>query len=395
MDIQLSQRTQRLSPSATLALDQKARRLQAEGRDIVNLTAGEPDFRTVPAAEEAAVEAIREGFTHYTEGKGDRRLREAVAEKLRRENGLIYDPEDIVVSNGAKQALAQVFFTLLDPGDEVILLSPYWVSYREQVLLAGGIPVEVPTLEEKGFHPDPHRVARAITQRTKILVLNSPNNPTGALYTREELQALMELARHHNLWVLSDEIYEHIAYDGRMAVSPASLDDDAFQRTIVVNGVSKAYAMTGWRIGYVASPRKAIIRGIAGWQSHLTSAPSAISQRAAEGALRGGIRPVKAMAAAFQRRRDLLYPALAAIPGLKVHRPEGAFYFFVGLGPYLEGTTSAQLAEELLEDQGVAVVPGEAFGWPGYWRISYAASEKELEKGMERLTAWFAVRAAP
>ncbi|MBX5477093.1 MAG: pyridoxal phosphate-dependent aminotransferase [Clostridia bacterium] len=417
----LSWRSRTITASPTVSLDSRTKELIAAGHDIVSFSVGEPDFPSVPAANEAAKAAIDEGFTKYTAAAGDPRLRQAICEKLRRDQGLIYRPQDIVVSNGAKQSIFQALAAICEEGDEVVLLAPYWVSYPEQVKLVGARPVVVPTTPEDRYHPRVERVAEAITPRTKAIVLNSPNNPSGAVYTERELRDLMELAREHDLWVIADEIYERLVYDGARHVSPATFSEDAYRRTVVVNGMSKAYAMTGWRIGYTACAEPDLTAAMLTIQTQLTSGASSVSQMAALGALRGPDEPVAAMVRTFDERRRAMCAALNEIPGLSVPLPEGAFYVFVDVRAYLgrerahdgaagaagaegtagaagaEGTaarrifeTAEELAEAILVEAGVAVVPGEGFGVPGALRLSYATSMERIEEGMRRLKAFFA-----
>ncbi|MBE3590618.1 MAG: pyridoxal phosphate-dependent aminotransferase [Firmicutes bacterium] len=413
----LSWRARTISASPTVSLDSRTKELVAAGHDIVSFSVGEPDFPSVPAANEAAKAAIDEGFTKYTAAAGDLRLRQAICEKLRRDQGLVYRPQDIVVSNGAKQSIFQALAAICEEGDEVILLAPYWVSYPEQVKLVGARPVVVPTEAEDRYHPRVERVAAAVTPRTKAIVLNSPNNPSGAVYTEPELRALMDLAKEHDLWVISDEIYERLVYDGARHVSPATFSEDAYRRTVVVNGMSKAYAMTGWRIGYTACADAALTAAMLTIQTQLTSGASSVSQMAALGALRGPDEPVAAMVRTFDERRRAMCAALNEIPGLFVPLPEGAFYVFVDVRAYLgreragaaatagaecaaaprEGGaarrvfhTTDELAEAILVEAGVAVVPGEGFGVPGALRLSYATSMERIEEGMRRLKRFFA-----
>lgn len=392
----LSTQARAIAPSPTVELDARTKALIEEGRDVVNLTAGEPDFRTVPYGEEAAYRAIREGFTKYTPTPGDPRLRRAIAAKLARENGLAYRAEDIVVANGAKQAVYEALLAICDPGDEVLLLAPYWVSYAEQVRMAGGRPVAVPCDPEDGFHPKAARVEERVGPRTKAIVVNSPNNPTGAVYTEAELRALVEIARRHDLWLISDEIYERLTYDGTRHLSPASFGEDAFRRTVVINGVSKAFSMTGWRIGYAAAADRDLTRTMIALQTQISSGASSVSQMAALGALTApDDEPVREMVRRFDARRRLALEALAAIPDLRVTHPQGAFYLFVDVRAYLGRpgvrafATGGELAEAALNEAEVAVVPGEGFGYPGFWRISYATSEERLAEGLRRLGAWF------
>ena len=390
----LSARARNLAPSPTMAMDSRAKALKAEGRDLVNLTAGEPDFPTVRAAATAAVEAVREGFTRYTEAAGIRPLREAIAAKLARDNGLRYRPEEIAVTPGAKYALYAAMQVLCDPGDEVLVPSPYWVSYPEQAKLAGAVPVVVPTAEADGFVLRAADVAAHLTPRSRLLILNSPSNPTGAVVPPDELARIGEIvARHPRLWVLSDEIYERLAYDGVRPQSFAALAPELWARTVTINGFSKAYAMTGWRVGYTAAP-EVVARPIAHFLSQTTSNATSIAQSAALAALGGAEPEVAAMVAEFGRRRDYILGRLRAMDGVRCSTPGGAFYVFPDMrGVLTRGVMSAAggvadtetLAMRLLEDGGLATVPGEGFGAPGFIRISYAASMETLEEGCNRL----------
>jgi aspartate aminotransferase len=392
----LSLRAQGLVPSPTMAFDARAKELQAAGRDLVNLTAGEPDFPTVPAAREAAVAAIREGFTHYTAAVGIVELRRAIAEKLQADNGLRYAPEEIAVTPGAKFALYAAMQVLCDPGDEVLIPSPYWVSYPEQAKLAGARPVFVPTDPEDGFVLRAEVLRRHLSSRSKLLVLNSPCNPTGAVIPPEELAAIGRVVLEHpRLWVLADEIYEKMVYDGHRHVSFASLDPALWRRTVTVNGLSKAYAMTGWRVGYTAAPRD-VARAIAAFLSQTTSNVTSIAQRAALGALRGPGEDVAAMVAEFARRRAYLLERLGRMPHVACPPPGGAFYLFPRVAAALGRRTASgrlladvdDFAMALLEEAGVAVVPGSGFGAPEHVRISYAASMDALRAGADRLEAF-------
>jgi len=387
--LRLAQRAVNISPSATLAIDARAKSLAAAGVRVLNFGVGEPDFDTPEHIKEAAVEALRRGETKYTPVAGTVRLRQAIADKLQRENGLSYAPDEIVVSCGAKHSLYNAIEVLCQEGDEVILPVPYWVSYLEQVKLAGATPVPVET--GPGFKLDPGTLRRACTGRTRLLILNSPSNPTGAVYTREELAALSEVIIERNLAVISDEIYEKLVYDGAGHVSLASLGPEIKERTVTVNGLSKAYAMTGWRVGYAAAPG-AVARAMADLQSHATSNPTSIAQAAAVAALEGTQEPLAQMVATFARRRDLILEALAAIPGLTCPKPQGAFYVFVSVASFFGRRfsgrvigTAADVAEILLEEARVAVVPGEAFGDPGHIRLSYATSNEVIREGLTRM----------
>ena len=367
----------RLSPSMTFAMNQMSNDLKAKGIDIVNMTLGEPDFNTPEHVKAAACTALEENYTHYTPVGGSLSLREAISDKLQKENGLAYAPADILVSNGAKQSLCNVVMALIDEGDEVIIPAPYWVSYPQMVLLAGGTPVYVETGIEQGFKMTPEQLEKAITPRTRMLILCSPSNPTGAVYSKEELKALADvILRHEDVLVVSDEIYEHLNYVGAHA-SIASVEGMR-ERTVIINGVSKAYAMTGWRIGFLAAP-KWIVSACSMLQGQYTSGPCSVSQKAAEEAWRGSQACVEEMRQAFERRRNLLVGLLREIPGLEVNVPDGAFYLFPKCSSYFgktDGTkvikTSTDLAMFLLERGHVAVVGGDAFGAPEYFRLSYA-----------------------
>ena len=380
----------RLSPSMTFAMNQKSNDLKAKGIDIVNMTLGEPDFNTPEHVKAAACAALEENYTHYTPVGGSLSLREAISDKLQKENGLAYAPADILVSNGAKQSLCNVVMALIDEGDEVIIPAPYWVSYPQMVLLAGGTPVYVETGIEQGFKMTPEQLEKAITPRTRMLILCSPSNPTGAVYSKEELKALADvILRHEDVLVVSDEIYEHLNYVGAH-VSIASFDGMR-ERTVIINGVSKAYAMTGWRIGFLAAP-KWIVSACSMLQGQYTSGPCSVSQKAAEEAWRGSQACVEEMRQAFERRRNLLVGLLREIPGLEVNVPDGAFYLFPKCSSFFgksDGTnvikTSTDLAMYLLEKGHVAVVGGDAFGAPEYFRLSYATSEEKIKEAAKRM----------
>jgi aspartate aminotransferase len=374
----------------TFAMNQKSNDLKAKGIDIVNMTLGEPDFNTPEHVKAAARTALEENYTHYTPVGGSLSLREAISDKLQKENGLAYAPADILVSNGAKQSLCNVVMALIDEGDEVIIPAPYWVSYPQMVLLAGGTPVYVETGIEQGFKMTPEQLEKAITPRTRMLILCSPSNPTGAVYSKEELNALAEVVlRHEDVLVVSDEIYEHLNYVGAHA-SIATVEGMR-ERTVIINGVSKAYAMTGWRIGFLAAP-KWIVSACSMLQGQYTSGPCSVSQKAAEEAWRGSQACVEEMRQAFERRRNLLVSLLREIPGLEVNVPDGAFYLFPKCSSYFgksNGTnvinTSTDLAMYLLEQGHVAVVGGDAFGAPEYFRLSYATSEEKIKEAAKRM----------
>ena len=374
-------------------MDARAKALVAQGIDIVNLTAGEPDFETLPAARAGGIAAIESGFTRYPPVPGIPELRAAIAKKLERDNGVDYKANQIVVSNGAKQSIYNALMVLLDPGDEVVIPIPAWVSYPEMVRLAGGTPVTVDTAPS-GYRLDAASIAAAVTPRTKVIMLNSPSNPTGVVCTDAELREVAQLALEKDLYVISDEIYEKLTY-GAEFISIASLGDEIKDRTITVNGFSKAYAMTGWRMGYAAATAE-IAEAMSGFQSQCTSGASSISQKAALAALEGDQAPVEAMRVQFDRRRRYVAERLQAMPGVKLDGlPEGAFYIFPRVddlyGRTVAGTRidgSITFAQALLERARVAVVPGQPFGADRHIRISYACSLETLTEGMDRMDAF-------
>ncbi|MFA4053792.1 MULTISPECIES: pyridoxal phosphate-dependent aminotransferase [Duncaniella] len=392
----ISDRVQALAPSATLAMSQKSNELKAQGVDVINLSVGEPDFETPAHIKDAAKRAIDENYTFYTPVPGYMSLRKAVSEKLSRENGVSYAPEQIVVSNGAKQALCNVILATINPADEVIIPMPAWVSYVEMVKLAGGTTVEVQADITQDFKITPAQLEAAITPATRMILLCSPSNPTGSIYSREELQGLVDvLAKHPQILVLADEIYEHINFTGSFT-SLASFPEIA-DRTIIINGVSKAYAMTGWRIGYCAAPQW-LAKAVTKLQGQYSSNASSIAQKAAEAAYTGSQQCVAEMNKAFERRRNLVVELASQIPGLKVNCPHGAFYLFPEVSAYIGKTTpegntigsSADLAMYLLEKGHVATVDGGAFGMEGYIRLSYATSDDNLREAMRRIAATLA-----
>ena len=386
----LSQRVNSLAVSQTLAMSQKSTELRAQGVDVINLSVGEPDFHTPKHIKDAAARAIDENFTFYSPVPGYLSLRKAICEKLRKENGLTFAPEQIVVSTGAKQALCNVILSTINPGDEVIIPTPAWVSYVEMVKLAEGITVDVPAGIDNNFKITPAQLEAAITERTRMILLCSPSNPPGSVYTKDELQALVNvLARHPQIIVLSDEIYEHINYTGSFT-SLGSFPEIA-DRTVIINGVSKAYAMTGWRIGYCAAPL-AIAKACSKLQGQYTSGTCSIAQKAAEEAYTGPQDCIAEMREAFRRRRDLVVELASKIPGFKVNEPQGAFYLFPEVSALMGKrcgdrviNTSADLAMYLLEEGHVATVDGGAFCAPGYIRFSYATSDDNLREAMRRI----------
>ena len=383
----------RVKPSATIAVTNKAAELKRAGRDVIGLGAGEPDFDTPENIKEAAIKAIRDGKTKYTAVDGIPELKEAIAAKFARENNLSYKPSQVSVSNGGKQVLYNALVATLNPGDEVIVPAPYWVSYPEMVLLCGGTPVVVSAGAENGFKITAEALEAAITPKTKWLIFNSPSNPTGAAYTRAEVKALTDvLVRHPHVWVMSDDMYEHLVYDDFVFTTPAEVEPSLIDRTLTVNGVSKAYAMTGWRIGYGAGP-DSLIKAMAKVQSQSTSNPSSISQWAAVEALNGTQDFIPKNALLFKDRRDLVVSMLNQARGIQCPTPEGAFYVFpscagtIGLtapsGKVIENDEA--FVTELLEAEGVAVVQGSAFGLGPFFRISYATSNAALEESCKRI----------
>ncbi|MBD5322738.1 MAG: pyridoxal phosphate-dependent aminotransferase [Bacteroides sp.] len=391
MSTHVSERVQALAPSATLAMSQKSNELKAQGVDVINLSVGEPDFETPHHIKEAAKKAIDDNFTFYTPVPGYMSLRKAISDKLRNENGVEYAPEQITVSNGAKQALCNVILASINKGDEVIIPMPAWVSYVEMVKLAEGTPVAVNADITQDFKITPAQLEAAITPATRMILICSPSNPTGSVYTREELQGLVNvLAKHPEIIVLADEIYEHINFTGSFT-SLAAFPEIA-DRTVIINGVSKAYAMTGWRIGYSAAPLW-LAKAVNKLQGQYTSNASSIAQKAAEAAYTGSQECVHEMNKAFERRRNLVVELASQIPGLKVNRPTGAFYLFPEVSAYIGKTapdgkkiaSSADLAMYLLETGHVATVDGGAFGMEGYIRLSYATSDDNIREALRRI----------
>ena len=388
---QLSNRLQRLSPSATLAMSQKSSEMKAQGIDVINMSVGEPDFNTPDHIKQAAKLAIDENYSRYSPVPGYPDLRQAIARKLERENHLSYTPAEILVSNGAKQSVCNTVMALVNPGEEVIIPAPYWVSYPQMVKLAGGEPVIVEATFEQNFKMTPEQLEAAITPKTRMLILCSPSNPTGSVYSKEELRQLAEvILKHEDLFVLADEIYEHINYIGHhesIAQFPGMKE-----RSIIVNGVSKAYAMTGWRIGYIAAPEW-IVKGCNKLQGQYTSGPCSVSQKAAEFAYTQSQECVEQMRQAFERRRNLIVELAKQIPGLEVNVPEGAFYLFPKCSSFFGTSTpsgkkienSTDLAMYLLEDAHVATVGGDAFGDPDCFRMSYATSDDNIREAMRRI----------
>lgn len=381
-----------IAPSVTLEIDAKAKKMKADGLDVVGFGAGEPDFNTPRHVIEAAVKAMDEGKTRYTPASGTIELRRAICDKLLRDNGLSYTPDQIVVSNGAKHSLFNAFQAILNPGDEVLLPAPYWVSYYEQIKMADGVPVPVMSTQEEGFVVSFEALDAAVTPKTKALLLNSPSNPTGMVYTKEQLQAVADIALKHDLYIISDEIYESLVYDGTRHISIASLSPEIQERTILVNGLSKAYAMTGWRIGYTAS-NTTLAKVMGNYQSHSTSNPNSIAQAAGIAALTGNKDELNEMVRQFSERREYMVNRVNAIPGFKALMPKGAFYVFVNISGVFGKHTPAgaeinsalDFSKYLLEDKFCAVVPGEAFGDARYIRLAYATDMNSIKKGLDRI----------
>ncbi len=391
--MQLSQKYSAISPSPTLTIDAKFKAMKAEGVDVVGFGAGEPDFDTPAHIKAAAIKAIECGATKYTPASGTIELKKAICKKFEIENGLSYMPSQIVVSNGAKHSLTNVFGAILNPGDEVIIPAPYWVSYPEMVKLADGIPCTLQTKEENDFKFTAEELRSVITPKTKALVLNSPSNPTGMVYTRDELEKIAAVILEHDLFVVSDEIYEHLIYEGER-LSIASLSPEMKARTIIVNGLSKTFAMTGWRIGYTASSEE-IAKLMSSVQSHATSNPNSIAQAASVAALEGGLDFVCEMKAEYKKRRDFMVARINSIPGLSCRKPCGAFYVMMNMkelfGKKCDGEcidSAAKFAALFLEKAKVAVVPGEGFMADGYVRWSYATNMENIKKGLDRLEAF-------
>lgn len=388
--LRISQRVANLAPSATLAMSQKSAELKAEGIDVINMSVGEPDFDTPLNIKEAAVKAIHDNYTHYSPVAGFMSLREAICEKLKSDNNLVYKPENIVVGNGAKQELCNVILSLINPGDEVIIPTPAWVSYMEMVKLAGGKSVEVYSGIDKGFKITPSQLEAAITPSTRLLLLNSPSNPTGAVYSREELKGLAEvLVKYPDIMVMADEIYEHINFTG--GVSSLAEFEAVKDRVVIINGVSKAYAMTGWRVGFMAGPVE-LAKAVTKLQGQYTSGASSIAQKAAEAAYRGPQDSVETMRKAFERRRDLIMQLAREIPGWKVMEPQGAFYIFPEVTEIIGKKIAGRLIETsgdyvmcLLEEAHVACVDGAAFSAPGYIRLSFATSDDNIREALRRI----------
>lgn len=387
----ISKKFQSVSPSSTLAITAKVNEMKAAGIDVAGFGAGEPDFDTPDHIREAAIQAIKDGFTRYTPASGTKELKEAVAQKFMRENGLSYGAENIVISNGAKHSLMNVMGAILNPGDEVIIPTPCWVSYPEMVKLNDGVPVFLKATEEDKFLVTAEKIASVITDRTRAVIINTPSNPTGMVYSEEELRKIADLCVEKNIYVISDEIYEHLIYDGGKHVSIASFNEKIKDLTIIVNGVSKTFAMTGWRIGYTAS-NVALAKAMSSVQSHATSNPNSIAQKAAVAALNGSMGTVLAMKAEFEKRRTYMVNRINKLPGVSCLMPEGAFYVMMNIkdlfGKSINGKTitgSNSFAEILLEEALVSLIPCKDFDSDEHVRWSYATSMENITKGLDRL----------
>ncbi|MCY8465423.1 pyridoxal phosphate-dependent aminotransferase [Bacillus atrophaeus] len=385
--MKLAKRVSALTPSTTLAITAKAKELKEAGHDVIGLGAGEPDFNTPQHIIDAAVRSMNEGHTKYTPSGGLASLKESIVEKFKRDQQIEYKPSEIIVCTGAKHALYTLFQVILDEEDEVIIPTPYWVSYPEQVKLAGGRPVYVDGLEENQFKISPEQLKSAITDKTKAIVINSPSNPTGVMYTEDELSALGEVCLEHDILIVSDEIYEKLTYGGRKHVSIAQLSDKLKKQTIIINGVSKSHSMTGWRIGYAAGAQD-IIKAMTNLASHSTSNPTSIAQYGAIAAYNGPSEPLEEMRVAFEHRLNTIYAKLIEIPGFTCVKPEGAFYLFPNAKEAAHSCGFKDVDEfvkALLEEEKVAIVPGSGFGSPDNVRLSYATSLDLLEKAVERI----------
>lgn len=388
MKNRISHRAQTLQPSMSLAVTAKAEELRRSGIDVISLSVGEPDFDTPDPVKEAAIDAMRQGKTKYTQAQGTVELREAIVNRIEKDTGVRYDKDAVTVANGAKHSIINALLALLDPEDEAIILSPYWVSYPEMVRLCGATPVIIDTEEKHAFKVTVDALERHTTNRTKVLLLNAPSNPTGADYTKEELEKIADWAVRHQIFILSDEIYSKLLYEGSHT-SIASISDEVNKLTIIFNGVSKAYAMTGWRIGYAAGP-KDIIKGMNGLQSQMTSNPNSIAQAAAIRALQMDDRELEPMIHEFMKRRDYCVERIRRIPGMRCSRPDGAFYLFINVEDIYTATggrirNSIDLASFYIEEAKVAVIPGIGFGRDGYIRISYATDLETLKRALDRI----------
>jgi aspartate aminotransferase len=396
MAIELANRVKALTPSSTLAITAKAKELKEKGEDVIGLGAGEPDFNTPQHILDAATASMNEGQTKYTPSAGLPSLKRAIIKKFEQDQGLTYKPNEIIVANGAKHALYTLFQVLLNDGDEVIIPSPYWVSYPEQVKLAGGVPVYIEGLEQNQFKVSPEQIKSAITEKTKAVIINSPSNPTGVLYTAEELLELGKVCLEENILIVSDEIYEKLVYEDNKHVSIAQISPELKEQTIVINGVSKSHSMTGWRIGYAAG-NKQVIEAMTNLASHSTSNPTTTAQYAAIAAYNGTQEPVEEMRLAFEKRLEIIFDKLIAIPGFSCVKPQGAFYLYPNVKKAAEMTGYQNVddfVEALLVDAKVAVIPGSGFGTPDNIRLSYATSLELLEKAVDRIHQFVASKSS-
>ncbi|MCP4648961.1 MAG: pyridoxal phosphate-dependent aminotransferase [PVC group bacterium] len=383
--MKLAARVEKLSSSPTLAVTSKAKQLKKSGVDIVSFGAGEPDFDTPQNIKDAAVKALNDGFTKYTPSTGIPELKAAIVDKFKKDNNLSYEPSQIIVGCGAKHSLYSIFQIICDKDDEIIIPAPYWVSYPQMVNVAQGKPVFINTTEDNSFKITAEQLKNAITDKTKAVIINSPSNPTGCLYNKEEIEAIAAIAVEHNIFVISDEIYEKLIYDNKKHISIASLNDKIYALTFTVNGMSKAYSMTGWRIGYLAGPKEAVAK-ISNLQDHSTSCPNAIAQKAALEAITAGEEAISTMRAEFEKRRDYIYNRINDIEKLSAVKPEGAFYIFANISK--TGLDSMTFAQRLLEESKVAVIPGIGFGYDDCIRLSFATSMEQIEKGLDRIGQW-------
>lgn len=380
----VNHRIKQLLPSSTLAITARAKELKSQGVDVVNFAAGEPDYDTPEDIKKAAIEAIKGGFTKYTPSVGTVELREAIAQKLKRDNFLDYKPNQIAVGCGAKHSIFNVIQVLADDGDDVLIPSPFWVSYPEMVKVAGATPVFIPTSPHERFKLTPALLKKYLTKKSVLLILNSPSNPTGVLYSRSELAALAAICVERKIWMLSDEIYEKLIYDTSEYVSVAAISPEAYAQTITINGLSKAYSMTGWRIGYCAGPQS-IIDHVKNFQDHTTSNPTSISQMAALQALKSADTSIVVMRDEFRKRRDLMLAGMDKVPGVTYTRPDGAFYLFCDFSHVGQ---AADVAKRVLDEARVAVIPGDGFGAPGHLRLSFSTSQERIKEGTQRLADW-------
>ncbi len=391
MSLELSKKAAAVKPSSTLAITAKAKELKAQGKDVVGFGAGEPDFNTPDNICDAAIQAIHDGFTKYTPASGTNDLKEAISKKFKTFNGLDYAPDQIVISNGGKHSLTNIFTAIINPGDEVIIPAPFWLSYPEIVKLAGGVPVIINTTKEQNYKLTAQALREAVTEKTKAVVLNTPNNPTGMLYTKEELCAIADVVVEKDFYVVADEMYEHLVYGDQKHISIASLSKEIYDRTITCSGLAKSYAMTGWRIGYTGSSKE-IAKMMSSVQSHQTSNPNSIAQKAAVEALNGPQDSVASMHAEFDKRRKYMFERISKMANVSAIEPMGAFYVFVDVNGVLgksykgqEITDTSKMAEILIEEFNVAVVPCADFGFADHIRLSYAISLEQIEKGLDRI----------